>query len=265
MARPDPALRLRALTWLLAAVAAAGLLAGAAAAAAQEDWSEVVRGDSETGVVALTFDAGGVAGSSQRVIDALRERGLRVTFFLSGQWVDQYPQLALQIAQDGHELANHSYTHPDFVHLPDARIARELERTDEVVAALAGRHTRPFFRPPFGSRNARVLRAAADAGFRSVFWTLDSADWREGIAPAVVRDRVLRLAGPGDIVVMHVASEATAAVLPQILDTLAERAWRVGTVSEVLGQLPPPPDPAPAAPAPFEPGQPAPLELAAAG
>ncbi len=220
------------------------LLPGRAAA---DDWSEIVRGNPATGVVALTFDAGGVAGPSQTVLDILRARGIRATFFLSGQWVESYPDLAAQVGLDGHELANHSYFHPDFVGLSDQQIAWELEYTDALVFAATGRHTRPYFRAPFGSRNQHVLDVAAASGFRSVFWTLDSADWREGISAGTVRDRVLRLAQPGDIVAEHVASEATAAALPEILDAFDRRGWRVGTVSEVLG-LPAPslPTPSPA-------------------
>jgi len=200
------------------------------------DYSEVVGGDPSTGIVALTFDAGGVAGpAAERNLQILRERGLRVTFFLSGQWVDHYPNLAQQVAWDGHELANHSYTHSDFVPLSDAQVVWELDYTDHVVYQLVGSHTRPYFRPPFGSRNARVLRLAHASGFRSIYWSLDSGDWLERVTPGQVADRVLCFGGSGDIVVMHIASDATAASLPTILDGLAARGLRVGTVSEALG------------------------------
>ncbi len=226
-------------------------------AAAEADSSEIARGDPSTGVVALTFDAGGVAGPSQTVLDVFRERGIRATFFLSGQWVESYPELAAQVARDGHELANHSYFHPDFVTLTDAQITWELTYTDDLVYALAGRHTRPYFRPPFGSRDRRVLDVAAAAGFRSVYWTLDSGDWREGVSARTVRDRVLRLAQPGDIVAQHVASAATAAALPAILDEFERRGWRVGTVSDVLGlAAPAAPESAPIAPVPVTLGTP---------
>src|SRR5262249_55484263 len=92
-------------------------------ATAQEDWSEVVRGDPSTGIVALTFDAGGVAGpAAAQIIGILRDRHVRATFFLSGHWVDDYPDLALQVAADGHELANHTYNHPDLALLDTDRI-----------------------------------------------------------------------------------------------------------------------------------------------
>jgi peptidoglycan/xylan/chitin deacetylase (PgdA/CDA1 family) len=169
------------------------------------------------------------------VIQILHERGIHATFFLSGRWVEKYPDLAQQIVADGHEIANHSYTHPDLTHLSNDQIVFELDYTDQVVSDLLGVHTRPYFRPPFGARNARVLDVAAASGFRSVYWTLDSGDWLPRATAPAVADKVLRFAEPGDIVVEHVASDATAGALPTILDEFEQRGWKVGTVSQVLG------------------------------
>jgi peptidoglycan-N-acetylmuramic acid deacetylase len=206
---------------------------------AQEDYSEVVHGDPSTGIVALTFDAGNEdGGAGTQILDILRERGLRVTFFLSGHWVDHNPELAQQLVADGHEIANHSYSHPDLTHLSDSQIVYELDYTDQVVSDIMGTHTRPYFRPPFGARNRHVLDVAAATGFRSIYWSLDSGDWLPRASAAAVAGKILRYAVPGDIVVEHVGAQASADALPTILDEFAQRGWRVGTVSEVLGQLP---------------------------
>jgi peptidoglycan/xylan/chitin deacetylase (PgdA/CDA1 family) len=201
-----------------------------------DTYSEVVHGDPATGVVALTFDAGTEGGgAAPQVIDILRERALRVTFFLSGHWVDHNPDLAQQIVADGHEIANHSYDHPDLTHLSDDAIVWELDYTDQVVSDVMGSHTRPYFRPPFGARNQRVLDVAAASGFRSIYWSLDSGDWLPRATAGGVAGKILRYAEPGDIVVEHVGSDATAGALPVVLDEFDQRGWRVGTVSEVLG------------------------------
>ncbi len=90
---------------------------------AQDDWSEIVHGDPSTGMVALTFDAGAEAGTAApQVIEVLRERGVHATFFLSGNWVLKYPGLATEILNDGHEIANHSLTHPELTRLSDNQI-----------------------------------------------------------------------------------------------------------------------------------------------
>jgi peptidoglycan/xylan/chitin deacetylase (PgdA/CDA1 family) len=168
-------------------------------------------------------------------MEILRERQLHVTFFLSGHWVDHNPDLTQQIVLDGHEIANHSYSHPDLTRLSDDQIVYQLDYTDQVVWDLTGIHTRPYFRPPFGARNHRVLDVAAAAGFRSIFWSLDSGDWLPRASAGAVATKILRYVVPGDIVVEHVGSEASADALPVILDELDQRGWRVGTVSEVLG------------------------------
>jgi peptidoglycan-N-acetylmuramic acid deacetylase len=207
--------------------------------AQSEDYSEVVHGDPATGIVALTFDAGNEGGGAgPQILDILRERGLHVTFFLSGHWVDHNPELAQQVVADGHEIANHSYSHPDLTHLSDSQIVYELDYTDQVVSDIMRTHTRPYFRPPFGARNRRVLDVAAATGFRSIYWSLDSGDWLPRATAAAVASKILRYAAPGDIVVEHVGAQASADALSVVLDEFESRGWRVGTVSEVLGLAP---------------------------
>ena len=216
---------------------ALALCAAPAVAQEEQDYSEVVHGDPGTGIVALTFDAGTEGGgAAQRVLEILRDYRLHVTFFVSGHWVDHNPELAQQMVADGHEIANHSYDHPDLTHLADNQIVWELDYTDQVVSDIMGTHTRPYFRPPFGARDRHVLDVAAASGFRSIYWSIDSGDWLPRATSGAVAAKILTYAAPGDIVVEHVGSEATADALPVVLDAFAEQGWRVGTVSEVLGQ-----------------------------
>lgn len=224
---------------LAASVALVCASSTADAQGADVDYSEIVRGDPSTNVVALTFDAGNEgSGAAARLLDMLRDRGLHVTFFLSGQWVDHNPELAQQIVADGHEIANHTYSHPDLTDLSEGQIVYELDYTDQVVSDITRVHTRPYFRAPFGARNRRVLDVAAASGFRSIYWSLDSGDWLPRATAAGVAGRILRYTEPGDIVVEHVGADASADALPTILDELASRGWQVGTVSEVLGVAP---------------------------
>src|SRR5207245_6520228 len=139
-------------------------------------------------------------------------------FFLSGQWVTHNPDLARQIVQEGHEVANHSYDHPDLTQLSDKAIIWELDYTDQVVSDVMDTHTRPYFRAPFGARDRRVLDVAAASGFRSIYWSIDSGDWLPRASSGAVAARILRYAAPGDIIVEHVGSEATAEALPIVLD-----------------------------------------------
>ena len=209
-----------------------------APAASQSGWNEISGGDPASGMVALTFDAGSVDGPAASILDTLRARGLRVTFFLTGQWVESYPDVARQVAADGHELSNHTYFHPDLTGLSYQQIVWELDYTNGIIESRLGRTSRPWFRPPFGARNQRVLDIAGELGFRSIYWTLDSGDWRNNATTAGVLARVLNNVGAGDIVVHHVAAYPTAEALPAIVDNLLARGLRIVTVSELLGLAP---------------------------
>jgi peptidoglycan/xylan/chitin deacetylase (PgdA/CDA1 family) len=225
-------------TLVLLAVAATLFLLPARPASGQGVWDEISGGDPSSDMVALTFDAGGVDGPAGRILDTLRDHGLKVTFFLTGQWVESYPALARQVADDGHELANHTYFHPDLTTLSNSQIIWEFDYTEGIIQANLGRSSKPWFRPPFGARNQRVLDLARQLGLRSIYWTLDSGDWRANATGAAVLARVMRSIEPGDIVVHHVAADATAEVLPQIIDGIRARGWRIVTVSELLGMPP---------------------------
>jgi peptidoglycan-N-acetylglucosamine deacetylase len=219
-----------------AALIALALMCLDAGAQADGNWREIIRGDPDSNVIALTFDAGGPVGPAIKVLDTLKDHGVHATFFLSGEWIEAYPEMGQRILADGHELANHSYTHPDFTRLSNAQITYELTHTDDIVFAATGRHTWPYVRMPFGARNARVLDVAASLGYRSVYWTLDSTDWRPEVSWQRVQSRVLVFARPGDIVVEHSSTDSTAAALPGILDELQVRGYTIGTVTDVLNQ-----------------------------
>jgi peptidoglycan/xylan/chitin deacetylase (PgdA/CDA1 family) len=223
-------------------VAATGALLVAlfvlAPVSAQGIWDEIVSGDTNGDMVALTFDAGSVDGPATQILDTLRERNIRLTFFLTGQWVESYPELARRVADDGHELANHSYFHPDLTTLSNSQVLWELDYTEGIIMAKLGRTSRPWFRPPFGARNQRVLDLAREVGLRSVYWTLDSGDWRANATAAAVQFRVLNHVGAGDIVVHHVAAYPTAEALPAIIAGIQARGLRLVTVTELLGMAP---------------------------
>jgi peptidoglycan/xylan/chitin deacetylase (PgdA/CDA1 family) len=214
-----------------------GLL-GSTPATSQGVWDEISGGDPASGMVALTFDAGSVDGPALTILDTLRAHNLRVTFFLTGHWVESYPAVARRVAEDGHELSNHTYFHPDLVNLSNEQIIWELDYTNGIIERELGRTSKPWFRPPFGSRNQRVLDVARQLGYRSIYWTLDSGDWRTNATAAGVLYKVLQNAAGGDIVVHHVAAHQTAEALPGIIDGLQAQGLRIVTVSELLGVAP---------------------------
>lgn len=200
----------------------------------------VIRGAAERPWVALTLDAGADAAPTPRMLEALRARGVTITFFLTGRWIRDNPDLVRQIVADGHEIANHTFNHPDLTTLEDDAIRAELADTEAILRETApGAGIRPFFRPPYGAYDERVLRVIIDAGYLPVYWTLDSLDSvGEPKTAAFLLERVTGKLTPdelrGAIILAHCGSAATADALPQILDRLSVMGFEVRKLSDVM-------------------------------
>ncbi|NJP05257.1 MAG: polysaccharide deacetylase family protein [Chloroflexaceae bacterium] len=191
--------------------------------------------------VALTIDMGAGSQPVPHMLEILRERDIQVTFFPTGNWIAQNPWLARQIAQDGHEFGNHSYSHPDLRTLTDRQIAQELAKTEQLLYDTTGATSRPFVRPPYGAYDERVLQTITTQGYLPIFWSLDSLDSVDPPkTPAFLIHRVTTTLSreelSGAIILIHGGSEATAEALPSILDQFATMGFEVRTLSEVLGQ-----------------------------
>jgi peptidoglycan/xylan/chitin deacetylase (PgdA/CDA1 family) len=186
------------------------------------------------GKIALTFDAGAATGGTESILKTLKTSNIHSTFFLTGEWSERNPKLTRLIAQDGNEIANHTYSHKDLTKLSDKEIVDELARADAVISEAAGASLAPYFRPPFGARNKHVLSVAAREGYSCVYWTVDSWDaYKAGITADEISRRVLSRAQDGCIVLMHCGSTETAKALPGIIDKLSER-YELVTISELL-------------------------------
>lgn len=213
-------------------------LAAAAESPPPDGWTELVRVAPGKGRVALTFDAGPFAQPEPRIITALREHNARVTMFFTGEFVERHPDAVTQIAADGHELANHTYSHPDPRDITDEQLIEELARTEEIIRDLTSASTKPYWRPPFGARNNHVLNVAAAQGYRSIYWTLDSLDSVGDPKTAdFIFNRVTNTPGvdlDGAIVLQHFGSDPSAEALPRELRRLEEMGLKVVTISELL-------------------------------
>ncbi len=196
---------------------------------------ELIRGDPSLPLIALTFDAGADVGATVQLLDVLRDRGVRSTFFIAGSYADHFPGVVARMVEDGHELANHSYSHPDFRNLSEAQQRTEIRRGTAAIETAAGASIVPLWRPPFGSRNSQILRVVAEEGFRSVFWTFDSGDWIVGATVGGITATDLSRAVPGAVVVHHVAPLATARAMPTIIDELRRRGYELVTVTDIIG------------------------------
>ncbi len=203
----------------------------------------VIKGVVDAPKVALTLDAGASSAPTPAILDTLRERNIRITFFLTGQWIRNNPELARRMVAEGHELANHSTNHPDFRTLSDEQIIAELADMEQALFEATGVAARPYFRPPFGAYDQRVLHVLIGQGYMPIYWTLDSLDSvGEPKSPQFLADRMTGYGQYtpeqmyGTIILAHCGSEPTAQALPTILDRYAAMGIKVTTISEVLGQ-----------------------------
>lgn len=184
-------------------------------------------------VVALTFDDGPWIDTTEEILTILERFEVPATFFVTGRQVEQFPELARQIVESGHAIANHSWNHP--IEDMDSETAiRELEGTNRLIEQATG--VRPaLFRPPGGNLNTRMVSYAKRAQFAVMMWSADSEDYYVS-APLVV-DNVLRDVQPGGIVLFHDGGgnqQATVQALPQLLATLSRLGYRFVTVPELL-------------------------------
>ncbi|MBG6224551.1 peptidoglycan/xylan/chitin deacetylase (PgdA/CDA1 family) [Arthrobacter sp. CAN_A2] len=194
-------------------------------------------------VVALTFDAGANSAGLPKILSTLSAKGVPATFFLTGTWATANPGGAGQITAAGHRVANHSMTHPGFTSLSDPLIAQEVLGAEQTILA-AGADPRPFFRFPFGERDARTIATVNDLGYVAVRWTVDTLGWKGtsgGISTQTVTDRVLGGLQPGEIVLMHIGSNPDdgstldADALGQVIDQISSAGYGFVTLDQLVG------------------------------
>jgi peptidoglycan/xylan/chitin deacetylase (PgdA/CDA1 family) len=207
-------------------------------------FGEVVRGPRGKSEIAITFDAGAHAECFEDLIAALETARVHSTFFITGNFAQRHEPCAKAIAKHGHELGNHTWNHADLTKQSDEIVREEITRAETLLTDICGQSPRPRLRAPFGERNDHVLRIAANLGYRSIYWTLDSLDSVEPRkTPEFLIDRITGKSDAdldGAIILMHVGEKSTADALPAIIANLQGRGLRLVTLSTLLESASPP-------------------------
>jgi peptidoglycan/xylan/chitin deacetylase (PgdA/CDA1 family) len=189
-------------------------------------------------LIALTFDDGPYPVVTPLLLQTLRDLRVPATFFLIGRDADQFPDLARAIAADGHEIADHTLTHPDLDRLGDAAVAGELrEGAAALERIVPDPAERSMFRPPHGRYTAATLRAAQSAGYDTILWSDDPGDWR-AVPAAALRDHVLARATAPEILLLHSGRQATVAIVPEVVAAFRKAGYRFVTVGTLLRAVP---------------------------
>jgi peptidoglycan/xylan/chitin deacetylase (PgdA/CDA1 family) len=188
-------------------------------------------GPRSSGQVALTFDMGGRLDPALDIMNWLIANEVKATIFPTGQMgatpIGKQVLALVKAHPELFALGNHTFDHPDLTGLSAAQVRSELTRAESIIAPLAGRSTKPFFRPPYGAQNGSVLAAAGAAGWRyTVMWDVDTIDWRPtsdgGPTADDIAAKVVSRAQGGSIVLMHLGGYNTLAALPGVLHGVTE-------------------------------------------
>lgn len=184
-------------------------------------------------VLALTFDDGPHPELTPKLLDLLRAEGVRATFYVVGRNVEAYPDIARRIVAEGHEIANHSWSHPSLTSLGAGRLNQEIRGTSEIIERTTGR--RPTnLRPPYGAINERVRQTVfKDHGMDVVIWSVDPLDWRRPGA-SVVSKRLVEGAAPGAILLAHDIHPGTIEAMPETISGIKAKGLGFVTVSQLL-------------------------------
>lgn len=182
--------------------------------------------------MAISFDASWGSDKTEKLLNILKEKDVKTTFFLTGLWVDKYPELVKIIAREGHEVENHSNTHPHMSRLDEQSIENELKANEEKIFALTGKRPN-LFRPPYGDYNNRLIITARNMGYYTIQWDVDSLDWK-GLSVQEIINRVVPNVKNGSIVLFHNDGEYTAEALPFIIDSLKEKGFEIVPISQLI-------------------------------
>lgn len=195
-----------------------------------------VNGNPNQRTVALTFDDSPDENVTGYVLDALKQAGVKASFFMIGSPMEENNISSVQRAfEEGHLVLNHSFTHPRFTQISDEEIIQELNTSSTRIQTLTG-HYPLLIRPPYGSISQSVINTINAQGFTTVLWSLDSLDWAIKEKEVII-DNVVTHIRPGDIILMHSgrSNHATAEALPEIIAKLREDGYTFVTVAQMLG------------------------------
>ncbi len=189
--------------------------------------------DVDGSYIAMTFDDGPNPETTPRLLEILRQRNIKVTFFVLGNMVAKHPEVLKMIADEGHEIGSHSWSHPQLTRISQAAVDKELGNTSEAIFQVTGK--RPIYlRPPYGSMKPSLRSYIEDKyGLTIVNWSVDPNDWKNRNSQAV-HDAIMAQVKPGAIVLSHDIYATTVDAMPRILDELAAKGYKFATLSQMV-------------------------------
>ena len=189
--------------------------------------------ETEKKQVAISFDAAWGNDDTETLIEILKEYDVPATFFVVGAWVDKYPESVKALSAAGHQIQNHSNTHPYMSTLSSAQMTNELSACNKKIEEVTGKCP-TLFRPPYGDYSNPVIETVGNNKMYTIQWSIDSLDWKDTATPDSICQRVISKAHPGGIVLFHNDADHTPAALPTILKTLKDDGYEFVFISDLI-------------------------------
>jgi peptidoglycan-N-acetylglucosamine deacetylase len=183
--------------------------------------------------VAITFDCAWGANDIPDILNTLRKEDIKATFFIVGQWAEKFPEKVKMIAADGHDIANHSYSHLRKSSLDNKRLLFEISEANKKLSDISGNNIN-LFRAPYGDYNNNVISAARNLGLQTIQWNVDSLDWKQGISEKEILSRISEKINPGSILLFHNDTTYTAKILISIIELIRNKGYGFLPVSKML-------------------------------
>ncbi len=183
--------------------------------------------------IAISFDAAWGNDDTQTLIDILAEYDVPATFFIVGAWVDKYPESVKALHDAGHQIQNHSNTHPYMSRLSSEQMVNEIESCNKKIAEITG-VTPTLLRPPYGDYDNSVISTVESCDMYTIQWSVDSLDWKDTATPENICQRVTSKVKNGSIVLFHNDADHTPAALPNILKCLKNEGYEFVFISDLI-------------------------------
>jgi len=181
----------------------------------------------------MTFDDGPHATNTPKLLEMAAKRHIKLTFFVLGECVEQNPTVLRREVAEGHEIGNHSWSHPNLAKLSDEAVRSQLQKTEDIIVKTAGVKPK-LMRPPYGELTKRQrIWVNHDFGYKVILWDVDPLDWKRP-GPSVVARRIIAGTRSGSIILSHDIHPPTIEAMPQVFDALLTRGFKFVTVSELL-------------------------------
>lgn len=190
--------------------------------------------DTDEKKIAISFDAAWGAEDFEKIMEILDKHDVKTTFFMTGEWVEKYPECVKTLVEKGHDLGNHSATHPDMTTLSKEAQREQILKVHNTVKELTG-YEMELFRPPYGAYNNEVIRTCYENGYYPIQWDVDSLDWKD-YEPARIISNVCnhKSLDCGSIILCHNGAKYTADALDEMLTNLKNQGYEIVPISKLI-------------------------------